>query len=102
VRPGFGGFDAYSLFALASVIFCAARDLATRSVPADIPSLMVSTLTAIIVALCGGFLIVPFGGWSPLSMVDAALLLAAAVLLSIGYQTIILSLREGDISFIAP
>lgn len=102
VRPGLAGFNAYSLFALTSVMFCTLRDLATRSVPAKIPSLLISTVTAVAVTIFGGFLVIPFGGWSPLTIVDTMLLFAAAILLAIGYQTIILSLREGDISFIAP
>ena len=38
VRPGIEGFDRFSLLALVSVVFCALRDLATRRIPARIPS----------------------------------------------------------------
>lgn len=102
VRPGFEGFDGYSLFALLCVAFCAVRDLATKRVPDHIPTMLVSTATAAVVALVGLALVVPMGGWSPLPAGEAALLGLAAVLLVIGYQFIILSMRTGDISFIAP
>jgi len=42
------------------------------------------------------------GGWSPLRPVETGLLAGAALLLVIGYQFIILAMRIGDISFIAP
>lgn len=102
VRPGFAGFSAWSLFALATVGFCAVRDLATRTIPLDIPTPLVSTTTSAAVAVCGGVLIPAFGGWSPLTISDTAALLGAASALIIGYHFIITALREGDISFMAP
>lgn len=102
VRPGFEGFNTYSLSALLCVAFCAVRDLATRHVPAEVPSLFLSTATAVAVTIVGGLLVVPFGGWSPMSGTSTALLLLAAVLLLVGYQFIIMSMRVGDISFVAP
>ena len=47
VRPGFEGFSVYSLLALASVACCAVRDLSTRRIPQEIPTLLVSTATAL-------------------------------------------------------
>lgn len=102
VRPGFEGFNVFAIFALVCVVICAVRDLATRRIPADIPSLFVSTATAGVVAVAGAVLVAPFGGWSPLSASNVGLLLAAAVLLLFGYQFIIMSMREGAISYIAP
>src|SRR3546814_9379284 len=40
VRPGTEGFNAYSLFALGTVFFCTIRDLATRRLSHEIPTLM--------------------------------------------------------------
>jgi len=102
VRPGVEGFDSYSLYALACVLSCAIRDLATRRVPPAIPSLFISTATASCVGLFGALLIVPMGGWSPMPVESTAMLALAAVLVVIGYQFIIMSMRLGDISFVAP
>lgn len=102
VRPGFEGFNAFSLLALASVAFAAARDLATRRIPQEIPSVLVSSVTAMIVTIAGAVLIMPFGGWSPMTARETGLLATAAVLLLFGYQFIIMSMRIGDISFVAP
>lgn len=102
VRPGFEGFSVYSLLALACVFFCAVRDLATKKVPAEIPSLLVSCATAAIVTLCGAVLFAPFGGWTTPSGSALGKLFGAAVLLIVGYQFIIMSMRTGEVSFIAP
>ncbi len=102
VRPGFEGFSAYSLLALLCVVFCAIRDLATRKIPTDIPTLLVSTMTASAVAASGALLIVPLGGWTPMTSGEVGALACAAMLLLVGYQFIILAMRSGDISFIAP
>ncbi len=102
VRPGFEGFSSYSLLALASVAFCMFRDLVTKKIPAEIPTLLVSTTTATIITILGALLLVPMGGWTPMSGSDLTLLAIAAVLVLIGYQFVILSMRTGDVSFIAP
>ncbi|SMH47387.1 DMT family transporter [Mesorhizobium australicum] len=102
VRPGLEGFSVYSLWALACVFFCAIRDIATKRIPQEISSFLVSTATAVVVTLTGGILVVPMGGWAPVPYSAVAMLALAAVLLVVGYQFIILSLRVGDISFVAP
>jgi drug/metabolite transporter (DMT)-like permease len=102
VRPGFEGFSIYSLLALACVASCAVRDLATKRIPQAIPTLLVSTTTALAMTVLGAALLVPMGGWTPMTGESTALLALAAVLVVIGYQFIIMAMRMGDISFIAP
>jgi drug/metabolite transporter (DMT)-like permease len=102
VRPGFEGFNSYSLLALLCVAFCALRDLVTRRIPEEIPSLAVSFATALFVTVVGGFLVVPYGGWTELTVTSTSMLLGAAILLIVGYQFIIMAMRVGDISFVAP
>ncbi|RWM78570.1 MAG: DMT family transporter [Mesorhizobium sp.] len=102
VRPGFEGFSIYSLLALACVACCAVRDLATKRIPQAIPTLLVSTTTALAMTMLGAALLLPMGGWTPMTGESTALLALAAVLVVIGYQFIIMAMRVGDISFIAP
>lgn len=102
VRPGLEGFNAYSIYVLACVAFCAFRDLATRRIPHSVPSLFVSMLTAGAVTICGGALVPFTGGWEPVTWGLFAILASAAILVLVGYQFIILSMRTGDISFVAP
>lgn len=102
VRPGMDGFNIFSVLMLISVTFCAIRDLATRQIPRHVPSLFVSTLTSTVVTITGALTVVPFGGWTPMSIDLVGILACAAVLVLFGYQFIIKGMREGDISFIAP
>lgn len=102
VRPGTEGFNAYALWALASVAFCAARDLVTKRLPGQIPSLLVSTVTAALVTACGGLMVGPMGGWNPVSNASLLLLASAAVMLVIGYQSVIMATRLAEISYVAP
>ena len=102
VRPGLEGFNQYSLFALGSVVFFAVRDLATRPIPAHIPSLFITLVTTVTVTVAGGVILFPLGGWTPPSGRALALLALAAVLVLVGYQYVIMALRAGDISAVAP
>ena len=65
VRPGMAGFNQFSLLALVSVAFCAVRDLATRRIPAQIPSLFITLLTTVTVTTAGAVILFPLGGWTP-------------------------------------
>ena len=102
IRPGLQGFSVYALAALGTVFFAAARDLATRRLPDNLPSLMVSLLTTVAVTATGAVMMVLSGGWKPLTLHGFALLGGSAVFLIIGYQCIILALRAGDIHIVAP
>jgi drug/metabolite transporter (DMT)-like permease len=102
VRPGVEGFNQFSLLALVSVIFCAVRDLATKRIPAQIPSLFITLLTTVMVTIAGAAILVPLGGWTAPSPRALGLLACAAVLVLIGYQCVIMALRSGDISAVAP
>jgi len=102
LRPGLEGFNVYSLYVLACVACCAFRDLATRKIPAEVPSGYVSLLTAGSVALFGLVVVPITGGWNAISSTNLAQLAAAAIFVLAGYQSLIQSMRVGDISFVAP
>ncbi len=102
VRPGAEGFSQPALLALASVGFCTVRDLATRRIPKELPSVFITLLTTVTVTTAGAVILVPLGGWKAPSGHALGLLALAAVLILIGYQCIIIALRSGDISAVAP
>jgi drug/metabolite transporter (DMT)-like permease len=102
VQPGSADFNEFSIFALISVAFCTLRDLATKRIASDIPTLFVTMATTAIIAIVGGLIIAPLGGWTPPSTRALALLAAAAVVLLVGYQCAILAVRLGEISVVAP
>lgn len=72
---------------LSSVCFAAMRDIATRRVPAHVPTLYLSTLTAGAIALTGGGLIQPMGGWQPVGVVPVLIMALAAGLLLIDHPS---------------
>lgn len=102
LRPGPDGFTAAAISVVASVICAAIRDLCTRRIDAAIPSLFISVITATVITLTGAVLIVPLGGWQPMSMTSLAILAAASLLLLVGYQCIVLAMRNGEIAIVAP
>lgn len=102
VQPGFDGFNVFSLLALLSVMTAATRDLITRRIPEAVPTLLVSTVTALAVAMLGGAVTVASDNWVPLTAATTGWLMASSVLLVIGYHFVIMAMRKGDISFVAP
>lgn len=102
VRPGFDGFNRFALLALVSVLFCTLRDLATNRVPAAIPSLFITLLTTVVVTVMGALVLVPLGGWAQPSARVVGLLALAAIFVLTGYQCVIMAMRAGDISAVAP
>jgi drug/metabolite transporter (DMT)-like permease len=102
VRPGMEGFSVYAVYVLGCVACCAVRDLATRRIPTEVPSMLVSVSAAFLVTIFGFVLVEPMGGWSPMDSTAILLLAGAACLVLVGYQCIITAMRVGDISFIAP
>ena len=59
LRPGYGGFMPASIFALLGALFLAARDLSTRAMKVDLPSVTIA-LYAFIAFGFSGILIIPF------------------------------------------
>ncbi|WP_242223364.1 DMT family transporter [Shinella zoogloeoides] len=102
IRPGPEGFSMAAIYVIASVIGAAARDLATRRIRSDVPSIFVSAVTAVVITLVGGVLVVPMGGWRPVPPDVLMRLALASALLLVGYQTLVTAMRTGEISFIAP
>lgn len=101
VRPGLGGLDFYALFALASVAFVAFRDLSTRAMPRHIPGLLAVAFAAAAAAVMG--LVIGLGEhWVMPDAHHFMLLIGAAVFLMIGYYTIIIAMRHGELSAVAP
>jgi drug/metabolite transporter (DMT)-like permease len=102
IRPGAEGFTLASLLVVTCVFAAAARDLATKLIDPTTPTLFIAAVTALAITLIGGLLILPYGGWRPVTSGHFAALLFGSVMLFAGYQTIIMAMRTGAISFIAP
>lgn len=101
IRPGPEGFEIWSLLGLASVGFVVVRDLATRFLSREVPSVNVAVWASAAVTLMGGAVTLR-QGWVPVSVADVALVAVAGVLLLSGYMFAVMVMRVGDISFVAP
>lgn len=102
IKPGPEGFTLASLYVVLSVITAAGRDLVTRKIDPKISSLTVTLFTASSISLAGLLLVPAFGGWQPVSLNTFSKIAVASAFLFIGYQAIIMAMRIGEISFIAP
>jgi drug/metabolite transporter (DMT)-like permease len=101
LAPGPEGFNAYGLWVLASVVFAAMRDLATRKMPPSLSSAQIALVTSVAVMLTG-FAWLPLAGWRPMSGSVWMVLTVASVTLASGYALIVAAVRTGDMSFVAP
>lgn len=101
VQPRADGFNYWSLLAIGAVFFVVARDLMTRRMRADIPSLII-VLSASVVVMLGalGFSLVE--GWKPVGWSDIALLSLAAAFVIGGYYLIVDAMRHGALSVVGP
>jgi drug/metabolite transporter (DMT)-like permease len=101
IRPGTAGFDVWSVMGLGSVAAVVVRDLAARSLSKDVPSMTVAFWAAGSVTIMG-LIGVVFQGWQDVTPWHLALLAIAALNLIVGYQTVVMMMRVGEIGFISP
>lgn len=101
VQPGGTGFNVYSYYAIGAVFVITFRDLATRKLSADVPSLSVALITAIVVTVASGVLSLQ-EAWAPLTSELSWKFVGAAVFLIGAYLFSVMTMRVGDIGFIAP
>ena len=102
LQPGYGSFQMASLLGLAAVLCLALRDVVTRDMATEIPTLTV-TFYACLAMGSAGFIAYPFFG-TPImpTTFEAIVLVCAAIIGVTGYFLIVLATRKGDVSVIAP
>ncbi|RCW88078.1 DMT family transporter [Paracoccus lutimaris] len=101
LRPGTGAFDIWSAVALAAMGLIVVRDIATRQFSVGTGSSTIAFYAALTVMLSG---VVLGAGedWRQPSIREFALLMLAAVFLTVGYITAVATMRVGEVSFVAP
>ena len=102
LQPGYGSFQLASLLGLAAVLCLALRDVVTRDMATEIPTLTV-TFYACLAMGSAGFIAYPFFG-PPImpNTYEAIILICAAIIGLTGYFLLVLATRKGDVSVIAP
>jgi S-adenosylmethionine uptake transporter len=101
VRPGLEGFNIYSLSAFMAIIFLTVREIATRKLTSQVPTITVVLSTAVGSALFAGIMMIG-SEWNTVSAVSWLLILGAAVAILIATLLSIMAMRIGDIGFVSP
>ncbi|RMA40637.1 DMT family transporter [Rhodophyticola porphyridii] len=101
VQPGGEGFSLYALAALLAVALVTARDLITRRLSRDVPSMGVAVITAAAVGMFGGVMSIG-EPWRQVDLEAGILVLAASTVIIAAYLFSIMVMRVGEIGFVAP
>ncbi|MFD1157751.1 DMT family transporter [Roseovarius aestuarii] len=101
VRPGAEGFNSYSLYTMAAVAFVTLRDLSTRKLSKETPSMLVTLVTSLAIMIFFGLASL-MRDWVPMDMRASTLTLGASLMIIGGYLFSVMVMRVGEISFIAP
>lgn len=101
IRPGTAAFSPAALFILASVAFIVVRDLTTRAISIEVPTLTLIAMSAF-VSIFAGIMLLPFETWIVPTSAQNVLLLLAALFLTIAYTLIVISMRSGDVGVVSP
>ncbi len=92
VRPGGTAFTPFAVLAIVSVLFSAARDLLSRSVPSEVPPLVIVTTSAAVVTLASlGFNLLET--WTRPSSATLTILLVASVAVLAGQYWLVAAMR---------
>ena len=101
VRPGLEGFNIYSVVALAAVLFITVREIITRKLPSEVPTITVVLSTAVGGAVFSGIMMIGTD-WSILRPTAWLLLIGAAFAVLVATLLNVLAMRTGEISFVSP
>lgn len=101
IQPGLEGFNVYSLSCLAAVLACTLKDVSTRRLDKDTPTVFVTLITVVVVTLCGGLLGFT-ETWASISPVTTGVIGIASLFLITGFIGIVSSMRVGEVAFVTP
>ena len=100
IKPGTEGFSSYSYYAVLSVIFVTMREIVTRKIPAEVPAIMITFITALSVGITATICL-PFITLKALDTTAFMLVWSAGMAIFVGYFFSIKSMRIGEISFVS-
>lgn len=101
IRPGYEGFNVFSLVAFTAVFFIVLRDLSARRLPGHVSTLAVTTLTTLAMVALGAAMML-FQGYRTPSLQNLAEIMASSAFLLLGYIAIIEAMRSGEVGAVAP
>jgi drug/metabolite transporter (DMT)-like permease len=101
-QPTGQGISIYAIFGFASAVLCAARDIAGRKVPADLPGWILAFCAILMVMTGAGIVSVFTEQWLMPQLHHVALLLGAGFFLMFGHFCLFTAYRVGDAGSVAP
>jgi drug/metabolite transporter (DMT)-like permease len=102
VKPGNAQMGTAAYIVLVALAFTTMRDLTTRGLERNIPSVFVAAASAVVITIAG-FLFAPFDtAWTMPTLGAWAWLWASAVCQFIATTFIVVALRTGEIAVVAP
>ncbi len=101
IKPGTASYSPAALLILAAVAFIVLRDLATRAISREVPTLTLTAMSAS-VSIFSGVVLWPFETWIVPTAYQAGLLMLAAFFLTIAYALIVIAMRHGDVGIVSP
>ncbi|MEL7543365.1 MAG: DMT family transporter [Pseudomonadota bacterium] len=101
IQPGGAGFTPYAFFVFGAVIGVTLRDIATREMDRDVPSFFIALTTGVAVTMLG-LALAPFETWLVPNARDLLFLAISGFFLLGGYLLMIVAVRRGELSVVAP
>lgn len=102
IKPGSSGFNSYSLFAVAAVLFITVREITTRKISKESSTLLISLLTAASITVSGAAVGLFSQNWVLVSVDTIIGLMLASIFIFVAYYFSIPAMQFGDISFVSP
>ena len=101
INPSADGFNFYAFYALIAVLLITVRDLITRKLSSEVPTL-IPTVSASIGVLLFSIILMINTPLQSLNTQNSIYIIMAAFFIIFGYYTAVLVMRSGEISFISP
>ena len=101
INPSADGFNLYAVYALIAVFLITMRDLITRKLSSEVPTLL-PTVSASAGVLLFSVILLINTPLQPLDSQNSLFIFLAAFFIVFGYYTAVLVMRSGEISFISP
>jgi len=97
VKPSPSSFTFYDGLSLGLIVAVALRDIITRKLTIDVPTMIVALGNSVIVML-SGLALYPFEEWIVPTPHHLLILFCGGIFLTIGYVSMVLTIRMGDIA----
>ena len=101
VQPSSEGFNVYAWLAVLATLLHAMRDTLTRGIGLHVPALLITLSTAVSVAVAAGGITLT-QTWTTVDNLSLGLRFGASLFLSMAYYLLIVAMRSGEMSLVAP